>query len=161
MRRHKAGTLGEDVRGEMLQQVVQEGWSYGANIEFDTLASRPQFRGHTRASLCHLFNGMRLNTMNKLPGVKSVKEVTVEQVEEWWGSKLRKEKSKRLVEKEEGIVEAYQRLRGGSGTLYSPVTALVYLTTRHIYIFIPASDCTFSNILCHIFSPFSPIFYLF
>ena len=31
VRRHKAGTLGEDVRGEMLQQVVQEGWSYGAN----------------------------------------------------------------------------------------------------------------------------------
>ena len=112
VRRHKAGTLGEDVRGEMLQQVVQEGWSYGANIEFDILASRPQFRGHTRASLCHLFNSMRLNTMNKLPGVKSVKEVTVEQVEEWWGSKFRKKKSKRLVEKEEGIVEAYQRLRG-------------------------------------------------
>ena len=111
VRRHKAGTLGEDVRGQMLQQVVQEGWSYGANIEFDILASRPQFRGHTRASLCHLFDGMRLNTMKKLPGVKKSKEVTVEQVEEWWGSSVRREKSQRQVEKEEGIVEAYYRLR--------------------------------------------------
>merc|ERR1712008_512934 len=102
-----AGTLGKDVRGEMLQQVVQEGWSYGANIEFDTLASRPQFRGHTSSSLFNLYDGMMLGTMYKLPGVKSRKEVTVEQVEEWWGSSVRREKSQRQVEKEEGIVEAY------------------------------------------------------
>ena len=50
--------------------------------------------------------------MNKLPGVKKRKEVTVEQVEEWWGSSMRLSKSKSLVEKEEGIVEAYYRLRG-------------------------------------------------
>ena len=48
--------------------------------------------------------------MTKL-GEKSKREVTVEEVEEWWKNSTRKAKQSNLIEKEQQIVEAYYRIK--------------------------------------------------
>ena len=111
LRRHKLGTLETDVRGELIQQVKKNDWEVGADIEFDKLARLPQFEGHNRATLNNLYHGMLLNTMKKL-GKKSKREVTVEEVEEWWNGSTRHVKHTNLIEKELQIVEAYYMVIG-------------------------------------------------
>ena len=54
--------------------------------------------------------------MNKLPGVESRTEVTVGEVEEWWRNSERVGKTRPMVEKEEGILEAYSRIRRNLGS---------------------------------------------
>ena len=50
------------------------------------------------------------NAMNKL-GKKSRREVTVEEVEEWWNNSTRHAKHADVIEKEKRIVEAYYRAK--------------------------------------------------
>ena len=57
---------------------------------------------------------MLLGTMNKL-GKKSRREVTVEEVEEWWKNSKRPAKHANLIEKEQQIVEAYYRIKQETG----------------------------------------------
>ena len=54
---------------------------------------------------------MLLATMKKL-GKKSNREVTVEEVEEWWNRSTRHVKHTNLIEKELQIVEAYYMVNG-------------------------------------------------
>merc|ERR1712062_255505 len=110
VRRHKLGTLEKDVRGEMMQQVKKNGWNLSADIKFDMLARLPQFEGHSSASLLQKYNSMLTQTMEKL-GKKSKREVTVEEVEEWWKNSTRPAKKSNLIEKEQQIVEAYYRIK--------------------------------------------------
>ena len=105
VRRHELGSLEKDVRGDLIQQVKENGWNLSADIKFDKLARLPQFDGHSKASLLDKFHGMLLNTMNKL-GKKSRREVTVKEVEEWWNNSTRLAKQANLIEKEQQIVEA-------------------------------------------------------
>ena len=111
VRRHKLGTLEKDVRGELIEQVKKNGWKLGADIEFDKLARLPMFEGHNSYSLQALyFNKLLSGTRNRL-GAKSTREVTVDQVEEWWKNSTRLAKKSNLVEKEGQIVEAYFRVK--------------------------------------------------
>ena len=110
LRRHKLGNLEKDVRGELIEQVKKNGWKLGADIEFDKLARLPMFEGHNSLTLQSLYSGLLVSTMNRLRG-KSTREVTLEQVEEWWNSTTRYTKSVDLIEKEEQIVEAYYKIK--------------------------------------------------
>merc|ERR1719507_1303844 len=110
VRRHKLGTLEKDVRGELIQQVKENGWNLSADIEFDKLVRLPQFEGHNGDSLHRMYNSMLLGTIYKL-GKKSTREVTVEEVEEWWKNSTRYAKQSNLIEKEQQIVEAYYRIK--------------------------------------------------
>ena len=110
VRRHKLGTLEKDVRGELIQQVKEKGWNLNADVEFDKLAHLPQFEGHSGRSLQEEYNKMLVGTIYKL-GKKSKREVTVEEVEEWWKNSTRKAKFANLIEKEQQIVEAYYRIK--------------------------------------------------
>ena len=104
-------TLEKDVRGELIEQVKKNGWKLGADIEFDKLARLPMFEGHNSYSLQGLyFNKLLVCTMDRL-GAKSTREVTVDQVEEWWKNSNRSAKKSNVVEKEEHIVEAYFRVK--------------------------------------------------
>ena len=104
-------TLEKDVRGELIEQVKKNGWKLGADIEFDKLARVPMFEGHNSCSLQRLyFNKLLVGTMSRL-GEKSTREVTVDQVEEWWKNSTRLAKKSNVVEKEERIVEAYLRTK--------------------------------------------------
>ena len=110
VRRHKLGTLEKDVRGELIQQVKKNGWDLSADIEYDKLARLPQFEGHSTGSLHDKYTGMLGNAMNKL-GKKSRREVTVEEVEEWWNNSTRHAKPANVIAKEQQIVEAYYRAK--------------------------------------------------
>jgi hypothetical protein len=110
VRRHKLGTLEKDVRDELIQQVKENRWNLSADIEFDKLARLPQFEGHNSNSLQEKYAGMLLATMKKL-AKKSLREVTSDEVEEWWKNSTRPAKFSNLIEKEQQIVEAYYRIK--------------------------------------------------
>ena len=84
---HK-GTLEDDVRGELIEEVSRRGWKYSADIEFSTLATLPAFKGHTPHSLSNLYNSMGIQVVGRqkrMMGVsQAFREVTVTQVERWW-----------------------------------------------------------------------------
>ena len=114
LRRHKLGTLEKDVRGELIQQVKENGWNLSADIEFDKLARLSQFEGHNGTTLHNMYNRILVNTLKQL-SKKSTREVTVEEVEEWWNSSTRHAKKTSLIEKEQQIVEAYFMIKRDSG----------------------------------------------
>ena len=116
VRLHKLGTLEKDMRAELIKQVKENGWNLSADVEFDKLARLPQFQGHNRKSLRQKYYNMLLSTMTKLgKKSKSWREVTVEEVEEWWNNSIRLAKKSNLFEKEQQIVEAYLRIKQDIG----------------------------------------------
>ena len=108
VRRHNLGKLEKDVRGELIQQVKENKWNLSADVEFDKLARLPQFEGHSVTSLHRMYHSMLANAMNKHDR-KSKREVTVEEVEDWWENSTRYVKRVNFVEKEQQIVEAYSQ----------------------------------------------------
>ena len=106
LRRHKLGTLEEDVRGELIQQVKENGWKLSSDIKFDKLAHLPQFEGHNRVTLHRMYDNMLKGAIHKL-GKKSRREVTVEEVQEWWKNSRRLAKRVNFIEKEKHIVKTY------------------------------------------------------
>ena len=66
----------------------------------------PKFEGHNSISLLSLY-AIMMGAVMTLSGQQSKREVTVEQVEEWWNTSKRKSKSKSLIEKEQVIINAY------------------------------------------------------
>jgi len=103
---YNAGTLDRDVRPKLIQKIKENKWIYGADVKFDKLALMPEFQGHNRRSLHQMYNSMMGNVRRKL-GVNSHKEVTVDQVEEYFNTSTRHAKSEAQIEKEQRIVEAY------------------------------------------------------
>merc|ERR1719266_1891885 len=116
VRRHKLGTLEKEERGELIQQVKENNWNLSADIEFDKLACLSQFEGHSSRSLQEKYDRMLVGTIYKL-GKKSNREVTVEEVEEWWKNSTRPAKQSSLIEKEQQIVEAYYRIKQELGII--------------------------------------------
>jgi len=110
VRRHKQGILEKDVRDELIQQVKENDWKLSADIEFDKLARLPQFEGHNSISLKDRYHGLIMNALRNL-GKSSRREVTVEQVEEWWIGSTRRSKKADLLEKERLILEAYYAVK--------------------------------------------------
>ena len=107
----KAGTLDKDVREKLIQKVKENKWIYSADVKFDELALLPEFEGHNRASLFRLYHNMLGNAKERF-GLNSRKEVTVDQVEEWFNTSNRYTKSEALIEQEQRIVEAYFEAKG-------------------------------------------------
>jgi len=104
--RSKAGTLDKDVRPKLIQKVKENKWIYGADVKFDELAFLPEFEGHSGASLSKLYTSMVGKAKARF-GLNSHKEVTVDQVEEYFNTSSRVGKTERLIEQEQRIVEAY------------------------------------------------------
>ena len=73
-------------------------------------ARLPQFEGHNSFSLQRKYNSMLLCAIYKL-GTKNWREVTVEEVEEWWKNSTRIAKSANLIKKEQQIVKAFGRIK--------------------------------------------------
>ena len=81
--RHLAGTLQDDVRGELIEEVMNRGWQFRSDIEFPLLASLPAFKGHTPTSLSNMYKDLVEIVVykQKTKGVSvSRREVTVMQV---------------------------------------------------------------------------------
>jgi len=108
--RSKAGTLDKDVREKLIQKVKENKWIYSADVKFAELALLPAFEGHNSLSLYKLYTGMVKGAKVKF-GLKSHKEVTVDQVEKWWNTSERMPKSEAKIEQEQRIVEVYFKAR--------------------------------------------------
>jgi len=104
--RSKAGTLDKDVRAKLIEKIKENKWIYSADVKFDKLALHPEFEGHNGASLYRLYNSI-MGMAKERFGLNSNKEVTVDQVEEWWNTSKRIPKTETQIEKEQQIVEAY------------------------------------------------------
>jgi len=104
--RSKAGTLDKDLRAQLIEKIKENKWIYSADIKFDKLALLPEFEGHNGASLYKLYNSMVGKAKERF-GLNSGKEVTVDQVEEYFNTSKRYAKSETQIEKEQQIVEAY------------------------------------------------------
>merc|ERR1719222_1662304 len=104
--RSKAGTLDKDVRPKLIQKVKENKWIYSADVKFDELTLLPEFEGHSGASLSKLYTSMVGNVKARF-GLNSRKEVTVDQVEEYFNTSSRYAKSEAKIEQEQRIVEAY------------------------------------------------------
>ena len=115
VRRHKLGNLEKDVREELIKQVKENGWKLSADIEFDKLVRLPAFRGHNCTTLYKTYSIMCMAVMNKV-GAMSTREVTVEQMEEWWKNSTRRAKGVDVIEREERILEVYNRIKQEIGT---------------------------------------------
>ena len=106
LRRHRdQGGL----RGEVLRQVAREGWRFRWEMEFGELEGREGLEGRSSLQLQQVYGGM-LEAAREEVGAGSKWEVAVEQVQEWW-DRCGGEGEGRMTEKEQGIVEAYNRLR--------------------------------------------------
>ena len=109
--RYKAGTLDKDVRGDLVQELKKKkNWIYSADIEYDKLAAMQKFEGHNSSSLWKLYDSMLGNVVEKL-GQKTKRDVTLDQVEDWWKTSKRYNKTTRLIEKEQEIVEVYLKAK--------------------------------------------------
>ena len=115
VRRHKLGNLEKDVREELIKQVKENGWKLSADIEFYKLVRLPAFRGHNCTTLYKAYSIMCMAVMNKV-GAMSTREVTVEQMEEWWKNSTRRAKGVDVIEREERILEVYNRIKQEIGT---------------------------------------------
>merc|ERR1719222_167765 len=104
--RSKAGTLDKDVRPKLIQKVKENKWIYSSDVKFDKLALLPEFEGHNSGSLQRLYVNMTVKTKERLE-INSIKELTVDQVEEYFNTSNRHAKTERLIEQEQCIVEAY------------------------------------------------------
>ena len=79
VRRYKEGTLDRDIRESLIEQAKNMGWTYRTQVDFGLLADKPEFIGHTRASLDALWNTLVDCTSKKVPGLPRI-EVTVDEV---------------------------------------------------------------------------------
>ena len=107
IRRHLAGTLEEDVRGQLIRKARERGWNTRAQFDFHQLAEMSEFRGHTSCSLELLYASMLGNLVEKRKELRSKREVSLEMVEEWWATTTRRRKSSNIKAKEQAIVSAY------------------------------------------------------
>ena len=79
VRRYKEGTLDQDIRESLIGEAKKMGWTYRTQIDFGLLVDKPEFIGHTRASLDTLWNTLMDCTSKKVPGLPRI-EVTVDEV---------------------------------------------------------------------------------
>ena len=107
IRRHLAGTLEEDVRGQLIRKARERGWNTRAQFDFHQLAEMSEFRGHTSCSLELLYASMLGNLVEKRKELRSKREVSLDMVEEWWATTTRRRKSSNIKAKEQAIVSAY------------------------------------------------------
>jgi len=108
LRRYLTGTLDQDVRGDLIEQIMSDQWQYSMEVDFTNLAGLPQFDGHTGYSLRDLYHSMQNMTRKRKRRNVSRSEVTVEEVEEWWRCSQRKSKSGSRIRREKAIVDAYK-----------------------------------------------------
>jgi len=110
IRRHLAGTLEDDVRGQLIRIAREMDWNTRDQFDFHQLAKMAEFRGHTSSSLELLFDSMLGNLVEKRKELKSKREVSLDMVEEWWTATPRRKKSSNIRAKEQAIVSAYKKV---------------------------------------------------
>ena len=109
LKRYQADTLGVDVREDLLRKLKGSGSKYYIEINFQELAEMPEFRGHTGRSLGIIYERI-LNKAVARSSNKSSREVTVDQVLEYWATSKRYQKPTSLKRREEIIVSTFREV---------------------------------------------------
>ena len=107
LKRYQANTLGVDVRADLLWKLKEKGSKYYIEINFQELAEMPEFRGHTGRSLGIIYDRLLSRVARK--SMKSSREITVDQVLEYWATSKKYRKPASLKRREEVIVSAFQK----------------------------------------------------
>ena len=107
LKRYQADTLGVDVRVDLLRKLKEKSSNYYIEINFQELAEMPEFRGHTGRSLGIIYD--RLLSRVARQSMKSCREITVDQVLEYWATSKRNKKPTSLKRREEIIVSTFQK----------------------------------------------------
>ena len=107
LKRYQADTLGVDVRVDLLRKLKEKSSNYYIEINFQELAEMPEFRGHTGRSLGIIYD--RLLSRVARQSMKSSREITVDQVLEYWATSKRNKKPTSLKRREEIIVSTFQK----------------------------------------------------
>ena len=108
LKRYLAGTLENDVRDALVQKVKETGATHYIEINFQELAKSPEFKGHTPRSLGLLYDRLQNQTRASLGNdMISSREVTVDQVNEYWSTSKRNSKSSSLRKREDLIISTY------------------------------------------------------
>jgi len=104
---YEAGNL-TDIRPTLIDHIQAEGWTYAAEVDWQKLAERKEFRGYTATALCKVYTTMKLNTAKKFPYLQP-KTVMIDDVKKWWFTSTRKGRSGKLWKDELSIVSAYRQ----------------------------------------------------
>ena len=107
LKRYQANTLGVDVRADLLWKLKEKGSKYYIEINFQELAEMPEFRGHTGRSLGIIYDRLLSRVARK--SMKSSREITVDQVLEYWATTKKYRKPASLKRREEVIVSTFQK----------------------------------------------------
>jgi len=114
---HKAGTLGKDIREDLLNHLLEQGMNYSQEVEWERITKLPQFAGTTAAYLQVTYHRM-VNHASMKYSVSNKTDKTTEMVKKWWdsrqsnpGTKAMNEVTKRkLKNREDSIVEHFHKL---------------------------------------------------
>lgn len=107
---HKAGTLGKDIREDLLNHLLEQGVMYNQEVNWDELTKLPQFAGTTTTYLQMKYQSMLRGAENKYPDTNKA-DRTTEWVKKWWlcrdDSSKGGLKTKELKENEKDVIVEY------------------------------------------------------
>ena len=114
---HKAGTLGKDIREDLLNHLLEQGMNYSQEVEWERITKLPQFAGTTTAYLRLTYQNMVNQASMKYSGSNKA-DKTTEMVKKWWDSRqsnagteaMNEVNKRKLKNREDSIVEHFHKL---------------------------------------------------
>ena len=114
---HKAGTLGKDIREDLLNHLLEQGMNYNQEVEWERITKLPQFAGTTAAYLQLTYQNMVNHASMKYSGSNKA-DKTTEMVKKWWDSRqsnagteaMNEVNKRKLKNREDSIVEHFHKL---------------------------------------------------
>lgn len=114
---HKAGTLGKDIREDLLNHLLEQGINYSQEVDWEGIIKLPQFTGTTAAYLQMSYQNMVAHANTKYPGTNKA-ERTTEMVKKWWDSResnagteaMNEMMKEKLRKREDAILQHFHKL---------------------------------------------------
>merc|ERR1712241_662107 len=114
---YKAGTLGKDIREDLLNHLLKQGVKDSQEVDWEELTKLPQFSGTTAQYLQMTYGKLLTVTRNKYPGTTRA-ERTTEFVKKYWDNKeatagteaMNKVVMRKSKVREDEIIQHYQEL---------------------------------------------------
>ena len=109
----KAGTLGKDIREDLLNHLLEQGINYNQEADWEKITKLPQFTGTTAAYLQMAYQNMVTHANMKYPGTNKA-DRTTEMVKKWWdsresnaGTEAMNERVKMKLREREDVIEVF------------------------------------------------------
>jgi len=117
LKMYKAETLDKDIRGDLLNHLLQQGTKYSQDVDWEELAKLPQFSGTTSHYLRCIYATLMTSTRNTYPDTTRA-ERTTELVKKFWDNRECSDRVDAINEtvkrkkklREDAIIKHYQEL---------------------------------------------------